>query len=48
MQKHIPAYVLAVILLTAVCAVAVETKDIKFTFKNAAPVVLSPQINIGE
>ncbi|WP_191965662.1 c(7)-type cytochrome triheme domain-containing protein [Oryzomonas sagensis] len=41
MQKHISVYVLAVILLTAVCAAAVETKDIKFAIKNATPVVFS-------
>jgi c(7)-type cytochrome triheme protein len=46
MQKHIPAYVLAVILFTAACAAAVETKDIKFTFKNASPVVFSHQFHL--
>ena len=41
MHKHLSLFACAIMLLTAVCAGAVETKDIKFSFKNADPVVFS-------
>jgi c(7)-type cytochrome triheme protein len=46
MQKHISLYVVAFIVLTAVCATAAETKDIKFTFKNADPVIFSHEFHL--
>jgi c(7)-type cytochrome triheme protein len=48
MQKHISLYVVACIVFTAVCAAAVETKDIRFTFKNAEPVVFSHEFHLSK
>jgi c(7)-type cytochrome triheme protein len=46
MLKHIFSLAVAVCVLSAVCAGAAETKDIKFSFKNADPVVFSHELHL--
>ena len=46
MLKRILLLAIAVCMLTVVCAGAVETKDIKFKFKNADPVVFSHELHL--
>lgn len=46
MQKRLSLFVCAVVLFTAACAGAAETKDIRFTFKNSEPVVFSHEFHL--
>lgn len=48
MYKHLSLFACAIILLTAVCAGAAETKDIRFSFKNADPVVFSHTYHLNK
>ncbi|BCS53028.1 cytochrome c3 family protein [Geobacter sp. SVR] len=47
MLKRVSLWAMALIMATAACAVAVETKDIRFTFKNAEPVVFSHEFHLS-
>ena len=46
MQKHLVLFIYAIVMLSAVCAGAAETKDIKFSFKNSDPVVFSHELHL--
>lgn len=48
MQKHLVLFIYAIVMLSAVCAGAAETKDIKFSLKNADPVVFSHDLHLGK
>ena len=48
MHKHLSLFACAIMLLSAVYAGAVETKDIKFSFKNADPVVFRWRYKLEE
>jgi len=48
MHKQLSLFACAIMLLTAVCAGAAETKDIKFSFKNADPVVFSHAYHLNK
>jgi c(7)-type cytochrome triheme protein len=48
MLKQILSLTFAVCVLSVVCAGAVETKDIKFKFKNADPVVFSHEFHLKQ
>jgi c(7)-type cytochrome triheme protein len=46
MKRYFLLAACAVVMLTAVCAGAAETKDIKYNFKNAEPVVFSHAVHL--
>jgi c(7)-type cytochrome triheme protein len=48
MQKNLVLFIYAIVMLSAVCAGAAETKDIKFSFKSADPVVFSHEFHLGK
>jgi c(7)-type cytochrome triheme protein len=48
MLKRVLLLVISVLFLSVICAGAVETKDIKFNFKNASPVVFSHEVHLKE
>ena len=48
MQKHLVLFIYAIVMLSAVCAGAAETKDIKFSFKSADPVIFSHDLHLGK
>ena len=48
MRKHLVLIVYAFVMLSAVCAGAAETKDIKYSFTNADPVVFSHEFHLGK
>ena len=48
MRKHLMLVAYAIVLLSAVSAGAAETKDIKYSFKNADPVVFSHSVPSGQ
>ena len=48
MLKLSPLYVLVVLLFSAICAGAAETKDITFKFKNAEPVTFSHAFHLSK
>jgi c(7)-type cytochrome triheme protein len=48
MRKHLMLFAFAIVMLSAVCAGAAETKDIKFSFKSAEPVVFSHELHLGK
>ena len=48
MQKHLVLFVYAIVMLSAVCAGAAETKDIRFSFKNSDPVVFSHELHLDK
>jgi len=48
MRNHLVLFACAIVMLSAVCAGAAETKDIKFPFKNAEPVVFSHEFHLGK
>jgi len=48
MQKHLVLFVYVIVMLSAVCAGAVETKDLKFSFKNSEPVVFSHELHLSK
>lgn len=47
MRSRSSILALGLLLISAVCAVAAETKDIRFSFKNADPVVFSHEFHLG-
>ncbi len=46
MQKQTLCLALSLFFMSVICAGAVETKDIKYTFKNSEPVVFSHEIHL--
>ncbi|MBK5275127.1 MAG: cytochrome c3 family protein [Desulfuromonadales bacterium] len=46
MLKHLVLFAYVIVMFSAVCAGAAETKDIKFPFKNAEPVVFSHEFHL--
>jgi c(7)-type cytochrome triheme protein len=48
MQKHLVLFVYAIVMLSALCAEAAETKDIKFSVKNGDPVIFSHEFHLAK
>ena len=48
MKRHLVLLACAVMIFSAVSALAAETKDIKFSFKNADPVVFSHDFHLKQ
>ena len=48
MQKMILLFTVVQMLFLGAISLAAETKDIRFTFKNADPVVFSHEVHLGK